>query len=171
MNKKLYTKLYRDNPGDFKNPIYVGGYYEKESGLPAKRFRLYSVLLCAAASVLLLLMGSGVSVPGKAMYAALPYAVTYVPAIMGLFAALQLPADDNRMREDTFHNSMEKLQMYSALGMIFGIAALIGGVVSCVVEKQLGMPELLWLLAMAGCIAAFAVLRVLRKRQRYNLQK
>ena len=75
------------------------------------------------------------------------------------------------MREDTFHNSMEKLQMYGALGMIFTIAALIGGVVSCVVEKQLGMPELLWLLAMAGCIAAFTALRILRKKQIYTLQK
>ena len=171
MNKKLYTKLYRDNPGDFKNPIYVGGYYEKEAGMPAKRFRLWSALLCAAASALLLAMGSGVSVPGKAMYAALPYAVTYVPAIMGIFAALQAPSDEGRMREDTYHNSMEKLQMYGALGMIFGIAALIGGAASCIAAKQIGLPEILWLLAMAGCVAAFAALRVLRKKQIYTLRK
>lgn len=171
MNRKLYTKLYRDNPGDFKNPIYVGGYYEKQEGLPAKKFRLFSALLYAAASALLLLMGSGISAPGKALYAALPYAVCYVPAIMGFFAALQAPSDENRIREDTFHNSMEKLQMYGTLGVIFCAAALAGGIAACIAARQFGLPELLWLLAMAGCVAAFTELRILRKKQRYLLQK
>jgi len=171
MNKKLYTRIYQDNPADFKNPIYVGGYYEKKSGMPAKKFRLYGVLLCGAAACLLLLIGSVVSVPGKALYSALPYVAAYLPAIMGLFACLQAPTDDSRIREDTYHNSMERIQMWGALGLLFSAASLVGGIVACILQKTLGGMEILYLLAMAACAACFAVLRILRKKQIYTLEK
>lgn len=171
MNKKLYTRLYRDNPGDFSHPIYVGGYYEKEGGLPSGRFRLCSVLLCGAASVLLLLIGFMVSVPGKAIYSTLPYVAAYLPAIMGVFAALQLPADEERIREDTYHNSLEKLQMYGSLGLIFSAAAFAGGVLACVLARTFGWAEAGYLLALAGCAVCFSILRRLRKKQKYTLKK
>ena len=171
MNKKLYTRLYRDNPADFKNPIYVGGYYEKKGGMPAKRFRLYGVLLCGAAACLLLLAGSYVSVPGKVLYAALPYVAAYLPAIMGLFACLQAPSDDGRIREDTYYHSMERTQMWGALGLLFSAASLAGGILACILKKQFGGAEILYLLAMAGCAACFTVLRILRKKQIYTLEK
>jgi len=169
MNRKLYTKLYRDNPVDYKNPIYVGGYYEKKGGMPAKKFRLYGIALCAAATVLLVLTGSVVSVPGKTVYAALPYVLAYVPAVMGLFACLQAPSDDGRIREDTWHNSMEKIQMYSVFGILSCALSLIGGVVACVLKQCFGLPELLFLAAAAANTAVFAVLRQLRKKQSYAM--
>ena len=169
MNKKLYTKLYRDNPGDFNNPIYVGGYYEKTGGMPAKQFRLYGVAMSVAAAVLLVLMGSFVSVPGKAMYVAIPYVLSYVPAVMGVFAFLQAPSDDGQIREDTWHNSMEKIQMYSVFGILLCGVSLVGGAVACVLKQCFGMPEILFLAAAAANTALFAVMRKLRKKQIYTL--
>lgn len=169
MNKKLYTRLYRDNPGDFNHPIYVGGYYEKTGGLPAKRFRLMGIGMSAAVTALLVLIGSVVSVPGKAVYAALPYALSYLPAVMGLFAFLQAPADDGRIREDTWHNSMEKIQMYSAFGILFCGLSLIGGIAACVVKKAFGLPEILYVAVAAVNTAVFVLMRQLRKKQEYRL--
>lgn len=169
MNKKLYTRLYKDNPGDFSNPIYVGGYYEKVEGMPAKRFRLVGVAISAGITLLLLMIGSMLSVPGKALYATLPYVLTYLPAVMSLFAFLHAPSDDGRMREDTWHNSMERIQMYSVFGILFSAVSLIGGVVACILAKTLGVPELLFLLMSALNTGGFVVIRRMRKRQIYKL--
>ena len=171
MNRKLYTKIYRDNPADPTNPIYIGGYYEKRDGLPAKRFRLLGSL--TAAAVVLALGGAGLirSEPGRTMYVSLPYAVAFLPAVLCLFAFLQAPGDDGRVREDTWHNVFERIQACSAIGLGLTGIALTGGVVAAVLAGTFGMGEGIFLGAMALSCAGFFALRRLWRGQTYDPPK
>ena len=171
MNRKLYTKIYRDNPADPTNPIYIGGYYEKRDGLPAKRFRLLGSLIAAAAVLTLAAAGLVPSAPGRTMYVSLPYAVAFLPAVLCLFAFLQAPGDDGRVREDTWHNVFERIQACSAIGLGLTGIALTGGVVAAVLAGTFGMGEGIFLGAMALSCAGFFALRRLWRGQTYDPPK
>lgn len=171
MNRKLYTKIYRDNPADPTNPIYIGGYYEKRGGLPAKRFRLLGSLISAAAVLVLAAAGLVPSAPGRAMYVTIPYAVAFLPAVMCLFAFLQAPGDDGRVREDTWHNVFERIQACSVIGMGLTGIALVGGIAAAALAGAFGVGEAVFLVAMALSCAGFFALRRLRKGQTYELLK
>ena len=168
MNRKLYTRIYQDNPAEPTNPIYIGGYYVKQGGLPAKRFRLLGSL--TAAAVVLALGGAGLirSEPGRTMYVSLPYAVAFLPAVLCLFAFLQAPGDGGKVREDTWHNVFERIQACSVIGMGLTGVALIGGIAAAALAGAFGAGEAVFLAAMALSCAGFFALRRLRRGQIYE---
>lgn len=169
MNRKLYTRIYQDNPAEPTNPIYIGGYYVKQGGLPAKRFRLLGSL--TAAAVVLALGAAGLirSEPGRTMYVSLPYAAAFLPAVLCLFAFLQAPGDEGKVREDTWHNVFVRIQSCSVIGMGLTGIALIGGVIAAALAGVFGLGEVVFFGTVALAFAGFLAMRRLWKKQTYRL--
>ena len=168
MNRKLYTRIYKDNPADPTNPIYVGDYYEKRGGMPAGRFRLLGSVISAAVVLALAAAGMMRSVPGGTMYVTLPYAVAFLPAVLCLFAFLQAPGSGERVREDTWNNVFVRIQSCSVIGMILTGAALLGGAVSAARAGEFGPGEGAFFAALAIGWAGFLALRRLWRNQSYE---
>ena len=169
-NRKFYQKLYRDNLCDPKHPIYVGKYYEKTGGIPAKHYKIKGLGLSAACILLLLLPGCIVSAQSKAFYSAVTYVATFLPAIYAALGWIKAPTDDGRIREDTYEDSFVRVQMWSALGLWFSGVAIVTAVIAPLVSNTYGPSEILYLFGLISVFAVFFVMRKLRMRQTYRLQ-
>ena len=170
MNKKLYTRIYRENPLDRRNPIYVGDYYEKQGGLPANVFRWIGISITAAVIILLMLLGNVESAPGETVYTVLAYAACYLPAILGLFACLQAPTDDRKIQEDVWHNSLRRIRIHAICGVVLCGVTLLCGVAACMIAAVLGTAECVFLVSCLLNMMLFALLLILRNRQQYILK-
>lgn len=169
-NRKLYQKLYQDNPGDPRHPVYVGGYYQKNSGIPAKQYKMTGLGLSALLLLLLALSGSVTSAQSKTFYSAITYAVMFLPAIYTLLGWLKAPNDEQRIQEDQYEESFVRVQMWSAIGLgCSGVAAVTAGIVP-VVSGIYGIPEVIYLFGIFGTFCVFWAMRKLRMRQCYQLQ-
>ncbi|MEA4965107.1 MAG: hypothetical protein VB055_04720 [Oscillospiraceae bacterium] len=170
LNKKLYSRIYKDNPGDPLHPIYVGGHYEKQSGLPARRFRLLGLACSALCFFLLLGAGLRPSAASRVMYSVPFYAAAFLPAVLCLAAFLQSPGDDAPIREDAHYYSFARIQSCSAIGMGLTALAFLGGGAASIAAGSFSGMTLLYEGLLLAAFFDFFLLRRLWRGQVYVLR-
>lgn len=146
--RRLRSRIYRLDPENPLEPVYLGGYYRQDTGLPPWQFRLLTAALSALSLALLITAGLGGA--ARASFAALPYALGYLPCVRTLFAALCMPRGDV-LREDDFLASIAAIRRNGAVGAALLLIA------AC------ASPML------AASAAAMLAVHILGRKQRYLL--
>lgn len=171
LNRKLYSRIYRDNPGDPLHPVYVGSSYEKQSGIPAHRFRLLGLGISAVCFLCLLGAGLLPSAASKALYTLPFYAAAFLPAVLGFVAVWQAPDHDQPIREDTYHFSFGRIKPCAAMGMGLAGLAFLGGILAASLSGHFSGTDFLYLTLTLISAIAFLALWQLQKKQNYLLKK